>query len=94
MAYGSQHQENKSYDFFQKHNSKLPNLHFHIGNKKIDIVKEYTYLGVRKMKDKYVEFWRQKMINSSKLSFFCKFKNEYKMNTKWKNTYPLFKIQQ
>ena len=52
---------------FQKHNSKLPNLHFHIGNKKIDIVKVYTYLGVNKMKDKYVEFWRQKMINSSKL---------------------------
>ena len=32
---------------FQKHNSKLPNLHFHIGNKKIDIVKEYTYLGLK-----------------------------------------------
>ena len=30
------------------------------------------------MKDKYVEFWRQKMINSSKLSFFRNFKNEYK----------------
>lgn len=32
---------------FQKHNSKLPNLHFHIGNKKIDIAKEYTYLGLK-----------------------------------------------
>ena len=32
---------------FQKHNSKLPNLHFHIGNKKINIVKEYTYLGLK-----------------------------------------------
>jgi hypothetical protein len=26
----------------QKHNSKLPNLNFHIGNKNTDIVKEYT----------------------------------------------------
>jgi hypothetical protein len=26
----------------QKHNSKLLNLNFHIGNKNIDIVKEYT----------------------------------------------------
>jgi hypothetical protein len=34
---------------FQKHNSKLPNIHFHIGNKKIDIVKEYTYLGLKLM---------------------------------------------
>jgi hypothetical protein len=34
---------------FQKHNSKLPNLHFHIGNKKIDIVKEYTYLGLKRV---------------------------------------------
>jgi hypothetical protein len=32
---------------FQKHKSKLPNLHFHFGNKKIDIVKEYTYLGLK-----------------------------------------------
>jgi hypothetical protein len=31
----------------QKHNSKLPNLNFHIGNKNIDIVKEYTYLGLK-----------------------------------------------
>ena len=32
---------------FQKYNSKLPNLHFYIGNKKIDIVEEYTYLGLK-----------------------------------------------
>jgi hypothetical protein len=31
----------------QKHNSKLPNLNFHIGNKNIDIVKEYTYLALK-----------------------------------------------
>jgi hypothetical protein len=31
----------------QKHNSKLSNLNFHIGNKNIDIVKEYTYLGLK-----------------------------------------------
>ena len=30
----------------QKHNSKSQNLHFHIGNKKIDIVK-YIYLGLK-----------------------------------------------
>ena len=31
----------------QKHNSKLPNLNFYIRNKNIDIVKEYTYLGLK-----------------------------------------------
>jgi hypothetical protein len=31
------------------------------------------------MKNKYFEFWRHKIINSSKLSFFCTFKKEYKM---------------
>jgi hypothetical protein len=41
---------------FQKHNSKLQNLHFHIGNKKIDIVKEYTYLGL-----KLVSNWKFKL---------------------------------
>jgi hypothetical protein len=32
---------------FQKHNSKLPNLNFHIGNENIEITKEYTYLGLK-----------------------------------------------
>ncbi len=31
------------------------------------------------MKDKYFEFWQHKIINSSKLSFFCTFKKGYKM---------------
>jgi hypothetical protein len=32
---------------FQKRNSKIPNLKFHIGNQEIDITKEYTYLGLK-----------------------------------------------
>ena len=44
-----------------------------------DIVNYDTKTIVNKMKDKYVEFWRHKTINSSTLSFFCTFKNEYKM---------------
>jgi hypothetical protein len=50
-----------------------------ITNFECDVISYDTKTVVKKMKDKYVEFWRQKMINSSKLSFFCKFKNEYKM---------------
>ncbi|CAB3997693.1 Hypothetical predicted protein [Paramuricea clavata] len=50
-----------------------------ITNFECDIINYDTKTVVKKMKDKYVEFWRQKMINSSKLSFFCEFKNEYKM---------------
>jgi hypothetical protein len=48
MAYGSQHQAKTKVMIFQKHNSKLPNLHFHIGNKTIDIVNKenITYLGL------------------------------------------------
>ena len=34
---------------------------------------------VDKIKEKYKEFWKHKMTNSSKLSFLCTFKNEYKM---------------
>ncbi len=34
---------------------------------------------VNKMKDKYFEFWRHKITNSSKLSLFCTLKREYKM---------------
>ena len=36
---------------FRKHKSKLPNLEFHIGNKKIDITDEYTYLGLKLVKN-------------------------------------------
>ena len=50
-----------------------------ITNFECDVISYDTKTVLKKMKDKYVEFWRQKMINSSKLSFFCKFKNEYKM---------------
>ena len=32
---------------FQKHNSKLPNLNFYIGDNRLDITKEYTYLGLK-----------------------------------------------
>jgi hypothetical protein len=32
---------------FQKHNSKLPNLNFYIGDNRVDITKEYTYLGLK-----------------------------------------------
>ena len=33
---------------FQKHNSKSPiNSQFHIGINRIDIAKEYTYLGLK-----------------------------------------------
>ncbi len=31
------------------------------------------------VKEKYVEFWKHKMSNSSKLSFLCSFKKDYKM---------------
>ena len=34
---------------------------------------------VNKMKDKYIEFWRHKMTNSTKLSFYSTFKTEYKL---------------
>lgn len=44
-----------------------------------DIVNYCTKTIVNKMKEKYVELWRHKMNNSTKLSFFSKFKNEYKM---------------
>ena len=32
---------------FQKHNSKLPNLNFYIGDNRVDITKEHTYLGLK-----------------------------------------------
>ena len=32
---------------FQKHQSKMLNIHFHIGNKDLDIVQEYTYFGLK-----------------------------------------------
>ena len=44
-----------------------------------DIINHDTKTIVKKIKDKYLEFWRHKIINSSKLTFFCTFKNEYKM---------------
>jgi hypothetical protein len=47
-----------------------------ITNFECDVISYDTKTVVKKMKGKYVEFWRQKMINSSKLSFFCKFKNQ------------------
>jgi hypothetical protein len=31
----------------QKHNSKLPKLDFFLGDKRIDITNEYTYLGLK-----------------------------------------------
>lgn len=34
---------------------------------------------VDKMKDKYTLFWKHKMVNSTKLSFYCTFKKEYKL---------------
>lgn len=34
---------------------------------------------VNRMKEKYITFWRHKMSNSSKLSFYCSFKAEYKL---------------
>ena len=41
-----------------------------------DLLNYDTKHIVNKMKDKYFEFWRHKI--SSKLSFFCIFKKEYK----------------
>ena len=38
-----------------------------------------TTTVVNKIKEKYVEFWRHKKTNSSKLSFLCTFKKDYKM---------------
>ena len=38
-----------------------------------------TTTVVNKIKEKYVEFWRHKTTNSSKLSFLCTFKKDYKM---------------
>ena len=34
---------------FQTHNLKLPNLLFHIGNEKIDLIKKYSYLGLKRV---------------------------------------------
>ena len=34
---------------------------------------------MNEVKEKYVEFWKHKMANSSKLSFLCTFKKDYKM---------------
>jgi hypothetical protein len=48
-------------------------------NLECDIINYDTKTIINKMKDKYFEFWRHKIINSSKLSFFCIFKKEYKM---------------
>ena len=47
MANGSKYKKNPKIMIFRKYNSKLPNLHFYIGNKKIDVVEEYTYLGLK-----------------------------------------------
>jgi hypothetical protein len=44
-----------------------------------DLLNYNTTHIVNKMKDKYFEHWRHKITNSSKLSFFCTFKKEYKM---------------
>ena len=34
---------------------------------------------MNEVKEKYVEFWKHKMVNSSKLSFLCTFKKDYQM---------------
>ncbi len=46
MDGGSQYKKNKIM-IFQKHQSKILNLHFHIGNTDLDIVQVYTYLGLK-----------------------------------------------
>ncbi len=32
---------------FQKYNSKIPNVNFFIGDNRVDITKEYTYLALK-----------------------------------------------
>ena len=44
-----------------------------------EIVNYQTKTIVDKMKEKYIEFWKHKMMNSSKLSFLSKFKTEYRI---------------
>ena len=48
-------------------------------NLQIAIPNYNTTTIVNKIKEKYQEFWKHKMTNSSKLSFLCTFKSEYKM---------------
>ena len=39
----------------------------------------HTPTLLNEVKEKYLEFWKHKMANSSKLSFLCTFKKDYKM---------------
>ena len=42
-------------------------------------IPNYNTFIVDKIKEKYKDFWKHKMTYSSKLSFLCTFKSEYKM---------------
>jgi hypothetical protein len=48
-------------------------------NIETDIINYQTKTIVENMKEKYVEFWKHKMLNSSKLSFLGKFKKDYRI---------------
>ena len=78
----------------------LKSLYDNTTNFENDIINYDTKTVVNKMKEKYVEFWRHKIINSSKLSFFCTFKKEYRMeqylslieNTAIRKTFSQYRV--
>ena len=65
--------------FYTNTMNMLKSFYDNTTNLECDIINYDTKTIINKMKDKYFEFWRHKIINSSKLSFFCTFKKEYKM---------------
>ena len=69
-------------------------------NIETNVIHFETKTIITKIKENYVEFWKHKMTNSSKLSFLCQFKKEYKLepylslisNPKVRKTFSQFRV--